>query len=71
MGRASERAERARMKTAYGRESVGNPAQTGIRSGSPGNNGGQPYAPPQEGRPSRQTSTAKDMKGQLQEGTRD
>lgn len=64
MGRESERAERARMKTAYGRESVGHPEDTGIRSGSPGSLGGKPGVEPDDGRSSRQTSTAGDMKGQ-------
>jgi hypothetical protein len=65
MGRESERAERARMKTAYGRESVGHPADTGIRSVNPEGAGGNPGMEPDDGRPSRQTSTAEDMKGQV------
>ena len=57
--------ERARMKTAYGRESVGHPDETGIRSGSSANKSGQPDGEPKDSGPSRQTSTAKDMKGQM------
>lgn len=64
MGRESEHGDRARAKNGYGRESVGHTADTGIRSGDP-RSIEQPDVEPEDGRPSRQTSTAGDMKGQV------
>jgi hypothetical protein len=59
------RTERARMKTGYGRESAGRPDETGIQQGGRGDTTRKPDAETEDGKPSRQTSTAGDMSGQL------
>ena len=53
------------MKAGYGRESVGRPDETGIRKGESGEMIRQPDADTGQGPPSRQTSTAEDMSGQV------
>lgn len=65
MGAEPARPDRMRMKAGYGRESVGQPDDTGIRRGDPGNMGNQSDVEKDGGQPSRQTSTAKDMSGQV------
>ena len=66
-GRSMEpgRTGRTRMKGGYGRESVGRPDETGIRPSSQRENTRQPEIETDQGPPSRQTSTAEDMSGQL------
>jgi hypothetical protein len=59
--------DNARMRAAIGRgrDASARPDQTGIRSGEPENSTPHSGVDTNDGQPSRQTSTAKDMEGQL------
>lgn len=65
VNRKSGRGNQPGMKAGYGRESVGRPDETGIRKGESGEVIRQPDADAGQGTPSRQTSTAEDMSGQM------
>ena len=57
--------DKPRMKAGYGRESAEHPEDTGIRRGNPTSTSGRTAVEADGGEPSRQTSTADDMSGQL------
>jgi hypothetical protein len=64
LNRVTKPARAERMKAGYGRESVGRPDETGIRRGEEMMDR-QPDVDTDQGPPSRQTSTAKEISGQV------
>jgi len=63
----NQAADNARIRAGMGRgrDSSGRPDETGIRSGEQGNSAANSGVDTNDGQPSRQTSTAEGMEGQL------